>query len=146
MPHRVFDTSHVTRVDPDPPPAASVGRPTHSRGGAECVLLLIGAEVCRHVDFPFRAAGVVFAVAAMILGVWLMTRRGRPARSRRLSIVMVLGTSLAGVLLIWHVALLVFQPVIGDYERCLGQALTQQAQQSCQDGLRNRFGALGGAT
>lgn len=139
----MFDTVGVTDVDQGPPAGATAAGPKPRTGAVEFVLLVIGAEVCRHLDVPLRAAGVLFAGAAIVVGSWLLRRRGPLRRHARSTGFVALGLALAGVLLIWHVALLAVQPFVGDYEQCVERALTREARQSCQDDLQNRLGSLG---
>lgn len=133
---RILDTVRVSRVDPSP---SEISQPRPTRGLLEFVLLLVGAEVCRHLDFPVRAVGVLFAMGAVVVAVVMLTRLPRDARSQRTTVLLSLGTVAAAGLLLWHVGLLVVSPFFTDYERCLDLALTREAEQTCRQDLTDRL-------
>lgn len=122
----------------------------HVRLSLEFALLLLGAELTRTLPLPWRAAGVLFAAAALVQGVRAL-RAGRRARLADPGgsppvgfgpVLLGVGVMLAGLLLVWHVVLLVLSPVVSDQQRCTERALTRTAQLSCEQQLQDRINGL----
>ncbi len=123
---------------------------SRTRLTVEFALLLLGAELMRHVAYPARLAGIGFAAAAVAWGVraYLASRptlrRGAPPTERGATagpatlLFVAVGLGLAGLLLVWHAALAT--PLVVAYDQCRAEALTRAAEQRCtadfQEGLQ----------
>lgn len=124
----------------------------HVRMTIEFALLLLGAELTRTLPLPWRAAGVLFAAAAVVQGVRALAagrraRRSDPGGSAPPGVgpvLLAVGVLLAALLLVWHVFLLVLTPVVTDQRECTERALTRTAERACEDRLQDRVSELVG--
>lgn len=124
----------------------------HVRLALEMFLLLLGAELTRTLPMPWRLAGLVFSVLALVQGV----RALRAVRAFRLGnrdglppgptggVLVLVGVIVAVVLTVLQVVLLAAYPLVQDQESCRDRALTRTAMERCDDELFDRIEQLGG--
>ena len=124
----------------------------HARLSLEMALLLLGAELTRGLDLPWRVAGVVFSVLALVQGVRAIValrrhRRVHPdlqAMGPAGGVLVALGVAVAAGLTVVQVLLLVAYPLVDEQEACRDRALTRTAVEQCDDALMDRVQRLGG--
>jgi hypothetical protein len=109
----------------------------------ELALLVLGAEVCRHLAWPVRSAGLAFAVAAVVVGATAYGRV-RYAGGRWQLFAVTAGLVAAGLLVSAHLVLLLSGLFLPDYEECVRRALTRGAEQACQQQLDLRIAEIVG--
>jgi len=122
----------------------------HVRLTLEMALLLLGAELTRTLDLPWRAAGLVFSVLAVVQGVRALLalrarRRAHPdqqAFGPAGSVLLSLGIAVGVGLTVLQIALLVLWPVVGEQEDCRERALTRSALAGCEDRLGEQLEQL----
>ena len=129
----------------------------HARLTVEMALLLLGAQLTRGLDLPWRVAGVVFSVLALVQGVRALAalrrhRRRAPGRAghgpggRRAAGARAWPSR--GALTVLQLVLLAAWPVVAERDSCRDRALTRTAAQECDDALMERLeqqlGGLGG--
>lgn len=126
----------------------------HVRLTIEMVLLLVGAQLCLELPLPWRVAGLVFSLLAVVQGVRAVRalrahRRAHPdlqAFGPAGGVLLVLGVVVAVSLTVLQVAMLALSPVLLDLERCQDRALTRIAMERCQDQLVDRLEELTGVS
>lgn len=137
VPGGVVDTVPVTL--PGAPPTARAHPPGRRRvppGLPELALLLIGAEICRHLGWPIRTVGLAFAAGAVVTAVLAFLGARRACiHDTWSSLVVTLGFVAAVGLTFAHIVLLLSGVFLRDYETCVDLALTSQAEQACQERL-----------
>lgn len=132
--------------------AASTFAQPHVRLAVETFLLLAGAELTRTLPMPWRVAGLVFSVLAVVQGVRALRAGRAHRRSSRdglaptptggvLVLVLVL---LAAGLTVLQVVMLAAYPLVQEQEDCRERALTRTAMAACDDDLVDRLEELGG--
>jgi len=94
-------------------------------------LLLLGALLAARLPFPWMAVGLLFTVAALVVGS-LAVAAALGARRRGTAAVLVGGLLLALLVLLSQVAGLVFWPVQAEMRECLSGAVTEQASAQCR--------------
>lgn len=130
--------------------ASTLNQP-HVRLALEMFLLLLGAELTRTLPMPWRLAGLVFSVLALVQGV----RALRALRAHRTGkhdglppgptggVLVLVGVVVAVVLTVVQVVMLVAYPLVQDQESCRDRALTRTAMERCDTELFDRIGQLG---
>lgn len=124
----------------------------HARLTLEMALLLLGAQLTRGLDLPWRVAGIVFSLLALVQGVRAMAalrrhRRDHPdvqAMGPAGGVLLVLGVAVAAGLTVLQVLMLVFWPLVSEQDACRDRALTRTAVERCDDELVDRVQQLGG--
>lgn len=119
-----------------------LGQP-HVRLTLEMALLLLGAELTRTLDLPWRVAGVVFSVLAVVQGVRAIRavrahRRAHPdlqAFGPAGGVLLTLGVVVGVGLTLLQVGLLALWPVVREQEECRDRALTRVALERCDEAL-----------
>ncbi|MGJ7440175.1 hypothetical protein [Aquipuribacter sp. MA13-6] len=123
----------------------------HVRLALEMFLLLLGAELTRTLPLPWRLAGLVFSVLALVQGI----RALRAVRAHRTGnrdglppgptggVLVLVGVVVAVVLTVVQVAMLAAYPLVQDQESCRDRALTRTALERCDDELFDRIEQLG---
>lgn len=132
--------------------AGTALRVPHVRLTLEMALLLLGAELTRTLDLPWRVAGVVFSVLAVVQGVRALRavrahRRAHPdvqALGPAGGVLLVLGVVVGVGLTVVQVAMLALWPLVAEQEDCRDRALTRVALERCDDALVDRLEELGG--
>lgn len=124
----------MTQIDSAPP--STQARPARAAGFVELALLLLGAEVCRHLEWPWRTAGLAFAVGAVVAAVVVLVRlRRTPQGPRRRVLAGAIGLAVAISFVLGHVFLLLSGVLLREYEQCFDSALTRQARQTCEESM-----------
>lgn len=106
------------------------------------ILLLLGALLGSNFPLPWKVLGLVFALAALTVGIIAMVgvvRQKAPALVRMST---TIGLIAALMLTIGTGAAIALWPITERYEQCMATALTSKAQQQCEDDLRNLSGLL----
>lgn len=124
----------------------------HARLTVETALLLLGAQLTRGLDLPWRVAGIVFSALALVQGVRALgaLRRHRlahpdvQAMGPAGGVLLALGVAVAAALTVLQVLLLAAWPVVSERDECRDRALTRTAAQQCDDALMERLEQLGG--
>ncbi|WP_421743633.1 hypothetical protein [Cellulomonas sp.] len=114
------------RQPPDPEVAAHATRLTRLFG-----VLVLGSVLVATLPLPWQAAGLLFAVAALVVGIRGLIIAGR-ARTRGLVPLLAVGIVIA---LSWTLILgvqLALWPVQQDKQECLEGALTISATNACE--------------
>jgi len=133
--------------------AGTLNRP-HVRLSLEMFLLLLGAELTRTLPMPWRLAGLVFSVLAVVQGVRALravralqrdNRDGLPPGPTG-GVLVLVGVVVAVVLTVLQVVLLVAHPLVQDQESCRDRALTRTAMDRCDNELFDRIEELGGVS
>lgn len=122
----------------------------HVRLTLEMMLLLVGAELTRTVALPWRIAGVVFSVLAVVQGVRAVNalrarRREHPdiqAFGPAGSALLGLGIAIGVGLTVLQLVLLAAWPLVVEQEACRDRALTQSALETCEQDLADRLAEL----
>lgn len=124
----------------------------HSRLTLQMALLLLGAYLTYGLRLPWRAAGIVFSVLAVVQGVRAMTalrrhRRRHPdvqAMGPTGGVLLALGVAVAAGLSVLQLLLLAAWPLVAEQDACRERALTRTADARCDDALLQRLQQLGG--
>lgn len=124
----------------------------HARLTIEMALLLLGAELTRGLDLPWRVAGVVFSVLALVQGLRAVAalrrhRRRNPdvqAMGPAGGVLVALGVAVAAGLTVLQLLMLAAWPLVDEQDSCRDRALTRTAVQQCDDALMDRVPQLGG--
>jgi hypothetical protein len=124
----------------------------HARLTVEMALLLLGAQLTRGLDLPWRAAGLAFSVLALVQGVRAITalrrhRRSHPdvqAMGPTGGVLLALGVAMAAGLTVLQVLMLAFWPVVAEQDACRDRALTRAAGDRCDDALLEQLELLRG--
>lgn len=122
----------------------------HTRLTVEMALLLLGAQLTRGLDLPWRVAGIVFSVLALVQGVRAMAalrrhRREHPdvqAMGATGGVLLALGVAVAAGLSVVQLLMLAFWPVVADQDACRDRALTRAAVERCDDALLEQLQVL----
>jgi len=123
----------------------------HARLTIEMALLLLGAELTRGLDLPWRVAGIVFSVLALVQGVRATTalrrhRRLHPdvqAMGPAGGVLIGLGIAVAAGLTVLQVVMLAAWPLVEEQDACRARALTRTAVERCDDALLDQVQKLG---
>ncbi len=124
----------------------------HSRLTLEMALLLLGAWLTQDLPLPWRAAGVVFSLLALVQGVRAVMalrrhRRAHPdlqAMGPAGGVLLALGVAVAAGLTVMQALLLAAYPVVSQQDECRDRALTRTALERCDDALLQQVRDLGG--
>lgn len=124
----------------------------HVRLTLQMALLLLGAELTRGVAFPWRVAGLVFSVLAVVQGVRALRalrahRRRHPdvqAFGPAGTVLVGLGVGLGVALTVLQLVLLAALPVVQELDTCRDRALTRVALDRCDEVLLDRLEELTG--
>ncbi len=132
------------RRPPDPEQTARAQRLTRLFG-----VLILSSVLVATLPLPWQAAGLAFALGALVVGVWALVVSGK-ARSRGLTPMIAAGVVIA---LFWSLLLgvqLALWPVQQAKQECLEGALTITATNACDaqytrdlDELRNSLERTG---
>lgn len=122
----------------------------HVRLTLEMALLLLGAELTRGLAMPWRVAGLVFSVLAVVQGVRAVRavrahRRAHPdlqALGPAGGVLLGLGIAVAVALTLLQVVLLAAWPLVDEQDRCRERALTRVAMERCDEDLLDRVAEL----
>ncbi|WP_380167270.1 hypothetical protein [Jannaschia sp. R86511] len=133
--------------------AALLSRP-HVRLGLEMLLLVLGAELTRTLPMPWRLAGLVFSVLALVQGVRALRALRAHRRSNRDGLppgpgagaLIGVGLVVAAGLTVLQVVLLAAYPLVQEQESCRERALTRTALESCDQALFDELEELGGVS
>ena len=109
------------------------------------LILILGLIIVMTQQLPFRLAGIVLAVGALWIGFRLVgtLRRLRRAGTRTPgALTLIIGLSLAMVMLFLLIADAVYYPLVSDLENCQAGANTQSARELCQREARTRIDDL----
>lgn len=100
------------------------------------VLVLCAAIVSGTTTLPWKMGGLVFAVPAITLGMFLLVRAGKDKRGAFALLSIVLGCFIAGLLTLSLLTQILFWGPQTQYERCMSQAITTSAEIKCDQELR----------
>lgn len=122
----------------------------HVRFTLEMALLLLGAELTRGLDLPWRVAGLVFSVLAAVQGIRAIRALSAHRREHRDiqafgpagNVLLWFGVVIAVGLTVLQLVLLAATPVVEEQERCRDRALTRTAMEQCDDDLVERLDEL----
>ncbi|MHA7155775.1 hypothetical protein [Arthrobacter sp. TMN-50] len=109
------------------------------------LLAMLGAILTGTLPLPWKVLGLVFGLAALVLGIFALVRAVRDKLPGLLRITTVIGLVATAFLVVGTGAQVALWPVTADYEECMGTALTNAAQSACQDELSNLGGLLPGS-
>ena len=109
------------------------------------LLAMLGAVLTGTLPLPWKVLGLVFGLAALVLGIFALVRAVRDKLPGMLRITTVIGLVATAFLVIGTGAQVALWPVTVDYEECMSTALTNAAQSACQDELSNLGGLLPGS-
>ncbi|MDR1428509.1 MAG: hypothetical protein LBJ08_12265 [Bifidobacteriaceae bacterium] len=98
---------------------------------------------------PWSMLGVVCVLAAIVLAIVGIARARRLPGGRPAMASLGIGLVFASLMLFYSALMAVQWPAQWDYQRCLGKALTQEAEDTClvdyqQDSMTLVTGLLGG--
>ncbi|WP_026550210.1 hypothetical protein [Arthrobacter sp. Br18] len=105
-------------------------------------LALLAAIVGSGMMLPWKVLGLVFGIAAVVLGIVVLVRTAGAKLPGFVRVSTVAGLIAALLLVIATAAAVVLWPLTETYEDCIGTALTIQAERECEDGLRDLNGLL----
>ncbi|MBG6182904.1 hypothetical protein IWX65_000851 [Arthrobacter sp. CAN_A214] len=103
---------------------------------------LLAALIGSSLMLPWKVLGLVFGIAALVLGIVALVRTGRTKLPGLVRVSTIAGLAAALFLVIGTGASVLLWPITETYEDCMGTALTIQAERTCEDGLRNLDGLL----
>lgn len=106
------------------------------------MLALLAALIGSSLMLPWKVLGLVFGIAALVLGIVALVRTGRTKVPGLVRVSTMAGLAAALFLVIGTGASVLLWPITETYEDCMATALTIQAERSCEDGLRNLDGLL----
>ena len=142
-----------TQNPQSPPPAPAGSRP----GGATpervreqlrlFLVLLLGLVVVTQLELPFRLGGLLLGLGGGWVGIRLlisMTAVSRSGAEVRGWPSVIIGLGLTVVLVLVLTVQAVFYPVMSERERCLAEANTIKAQDSCDRRYQDRLDDLTG--
>lgn len=115
------------RRPPDPEKAREVGRSV-----GHFALLMLAGLLCVQLPVPWQAAGILFTVAGLVVGVRTV-RRAVAARLRAPVVVwLALGLAMGALMLLLHLGLLAVWPAALQMQECRERALTLKAEEECR--------------
>jgi hypothetical protein len=132
------------------PKRAPVGAPSGvdlpgARAGSRKVvylgLLMFGTLVCSSLPLPWQMGGLVFAVAAIVVGAMALRSLRRAHVRGILPAVVVLALVFSGLSLFSYGATALFWTVSMHRQDCLRDAITVSAQARCETDYRNALQA-----
>ncbi|MHA7273209.1 hypothetical protein ACX80Z_07235 [Arthrobacter sp. TMT4-20] len=106
------------------------------------LLAMLGAVLTATLPLPWKVFGLVFGLAALVLGIFALVRAVRDKLPGMLRVTTVIGLAATTFLVLGTGAQVAFWPVTAEYEECMSTALTHSAQSACQDELSNLGGLL----
>lgn len=110
------------------------------------VLLVLAALITATLPLPLQAAALLFAVAAVVVGLRALRVVWRPGLRERLAPVLLLGLSFAALLIVSLSVMLALWQVQVERQECLARALTIGAREDCevqfQDSIERRLEEL----
>ncbi|MHA7292357.1 hypothetical protein [Arthrobacter sp. HLT1-21] len=109
------------------------------------LLAMLGAILTGTLPLPWKVFGLVFGLAALVLGIFALVRAVRDKLPGMLRVTTVIGLVATAFLVVGTGAQVALWPVTADYEDCMSTALTNAAQSACQDDLMNLGGLLPGS-
>jgi hypothetical protein len=112
---------------PDPEKAREVGRSV-----GRFALLMLAGLLCVQLPVPWQAAGIVFTVAGLVVGVQTV-RRAVAARLRPPVVVwLALGLAMGALMLLLQLGMLAVWPAAFEMQECRERALTLRAEEECR--------------
>ena len=96
-------------------------------------LLVLAALVTSSLPLPWQVAGLVFAVAAIGVGIRALVAVWKAGLRGTLVPVLVVGLVLAGLMSISLTAMLALWPVQVELQDCRRDALTIAAREACEE-------------
>jgi len=106
---------------------------------------MLGAFLTATLPLTWKVLGLVFSLAALVLGIFALVRAVRNKLPGLLRITTVVGLVATAFLVLGTGAQVALWPVTAEYEECMSTALTNAAQSTCQDELSNLGGLLPGS-
>ena len=116
--------------DPPPPDPAKVA--TIVRSTRTFAALMLAAVLTSSFPVPWQAAGLVFTVLALVVGVRALVQAVRAHVRGALTGMLVGGVGLSAFWLVVSVAMSMMWPVYLERQDCLAGALTITARQECE--------------
>ena len=101
-------------------------------------LLALAAVLATSLPLPWGLAGLVFTLAALVVGVMALVATVVAGLRAPPIVVLSVGLALVGVLLLLQVVQVVFWPVTVAAQQCREAAITSQAQEACEAQQRDR--------
>lgn len=96
------------------------------------VLLVLASLVTATLPLPLQVAALVFAVAAVVVGLRALRLVWRPGLRAQLAPLLLFGLAFAGLLTVSLSVMLALWPVQMERQTCMSRALTLGAQEACQ--------------
>lgn len=109
-------------------------------------LLTIAGLVAQRFPLPWSMAGLLFLVPAVVLGLRLVRDLTRAKVGGLLLVSTSLTLALAVVTTLMSAGRVAVYPAASGLERCMANAITEQAKTACQDEWVERAGNLFGPT
>ena len=127
----------------NPPPQPGRGAPaappldpqtarTAQRLVLHFVLLVLAALITATLPLPVQAAALLFAVAALVVGLRALRVVWRPGLRERLAPVLLLGLTFAALLVLSLSVMLALWQVQVEHQKCTARALTIGAREECE--------------
>jgi hypothetical protein len=108
-------------------------------------LLMAALLIVMTLPLPFRLAGIAFAAGAIFMAIRslaaLASLRRLGVRSRG-QVGISLGLGIAGVVLLFLAAELIYYPVVVDFEQCSAGANTRTAEKACEQRSQQRLNEI----
>ena len=123
------------KVPPRPPDPVAVREA--SRRVLHFGLLMLTSLVTASLPFPWQAAALVFAVAALVIGVRALVAVWRAGLRGALVPVLAIGLFFAAMLSASLTMMLALWPIQVENQQCLRDALTISAREACAEELQD---------
>ena len=126
------------RPQPTPEQLAATSRSVLHFG-----LLMLVAVLTMQLDLPWQLVSIVFAAAAVVVGVRTMVRILRQGQRGGLAALLIFGLVLSGMLVVSTTTSLALWNEQMDRQECLNSAITVTAQERCErayeEAIEDRF-------
>ena len=100
-------------------------------------LLMLGSLVMASLPFPWQAAALVFAIAALVIGVRALIAVWRAGLRGALVPVLAIGLFFAAMLSASLTMMLALWPIQVENQQCLRDALTISAREACAEQMQD---------
>jgi hypothetical protein len=101
-------------------------------------LLVVCSLLCMSLDLPWQAAALLFSVPAVAVGLLALRDVVRAGMGAAAITFTVVGTLLAGLMVIGQVATIALPPV-RELQECRAEALSPSAERECQRDYERRL-------
>lgn len=126
-----WQTNGVSSEKAPDPVAESPARSKASKASVVFALLVLCTIVTSNYPLPFKVTGLLFGLAALVMGVRAVVLLIRAKLGSGIAVVSIMGIVLTAFTVFGIAGQVILWPVQSDYETCQREALTGQAIDAC---------------